>query len=89
MGAFKVNNPENKNYEPHPNEAWSDPGSEMPWDTIWTEKGKSGETYYFARDDKGDLYYQSESGRRFAKEMEEAQKRRAQEKERPRYKKMA
>ena len=51
--------------------------------------GKSGETYYFARDDKGDLYYQSKSGRRFAKEMEEAQKRRVQEKERPRYKKMA
>ena len=75
-----MNDPENKNYEPHPNEAWSYPGAEMPWETLWTEE-RNGETYHFARDGNGDLYYQTERGIGFAKEMEEARKRKIEKRQ--------
>lgn len=58
-------------YEPHPNEAWSWADSKLPAEIERTEE-RSGVMYYLFHDDRGDLFYQTDRGMRFAEEMEAA-----------------
>ncbi len=75
-----MNDKENKNYEPHPDEAWSWEPAAIPYPIEWMEK-KAGDTWYYFRDENGDLFYQTAKGMRFAERMEAATKK-LQEKKR-------
>lgn len=61
-----------KDYEPHPNEAWSYANAKIP-PPEWQEV-RNGVTYFFFHDDMGDLFYQTDSGIRIAEEMEAAER---------------
>lgn len=60
-----------KNYSPHPDEAWSWASAHIPFPIERTEK-KNGTTWYYFRDENGDLFYQTGRGRKTALEMERA-----------------
>lgn len=68
-----MNDKENKNYEPHPDEAWSWEPAAIPYPIERMEK-KAGDTWYYFRDENGDLFYQTAKGMRFAERMEAATK---------------
>ncbi|MDD3369228.1 MAG: hypothetical protein PHP50_10140 [Lachnospiraceae bacterium] len=61
-------------YVPHPGEAWSFAGTTPPGDLVHTEV-RNGIVFYIYRDKLGDLWYNTDCGMRFAKEMEEAERR--------------
>lgn len=68
-------------HEPHPTEAWSWPSSVIPYPIERMEK-RSGDIYYYFRDERGDLFYQTDRGMRIAAEMEAAIERNKQKEKR-------
>lgn len=69
-----MNDKENKNYSPHPDEAYSWETAVIPYPIERMEQ-KGGNTWYYFRDENGDLFYQTAKGMKLAAEMEAATKR--------------
>ena len=69
-----MNEKGNKNYSPHPDEAWSWAPAIIPYPIERMEQ-KNGDTWYFFRDENGDLFYTTAKDMKFAAKMEAAAKR--------------
>ena len=68
-----MNEKGNKNYNPHPDEAWSWEPARIPYPIEWMEQ-KKGDTWYFFRDENRDLFYTTARDIKFAAQMEAATK---------------
>lgn len=61
-------------YEPHPTDPWSWTGGHIPC-PVERQEVTEHATYYYWHDANGDLWYATDCGLEFAREMEAAQKR--------------
>ncbi len=68
-----MNEKENKNYEPHPDEAWSWEPAAIPYPIERMER-KNGDIWYYFHDENGDLFYHTAKDMKFAARMEAATK---------------
>lgn len=76
-----MNQKGNPYYEPHPDEAWSWEYARIPYPIERVEQ-RSGDIWYYFRNEDGDLFFQTAGGIKTAAEMEAAAAKRRQKKRR-------